>query len=129
MKKTIRMNERELHRMISESVKRVLMEGKIVNNRPFMDYADDLEYVGNSRREMRDKHISREMANKSHGRTPEQLCNSNRYNREFMAKMLRFYNMTADEFFQLPEDERDDMKYGYIEHMRDTEPWFGYNGE
>lgn len=44
MKKTIRMNERELHRLISESVKRVLMEGKVVNNKPYFRKSDGSYY-------------------------------------------------------------------------------------
>ena len=40
MKKTIRMNERELHKLISESVKRVLNESGHVEN----DYGNDCPY-------------------------------------------------------------------------------------
>ena len=48
MRRTIRLRESELRRIISESVKRVLREAR--NNRPLQDYADEItQKLHNSR--------------------------------------------------------------------------------
>ncbi len=50
MKRTIRLTESDLHRVIKESVKRILNEGKFVNNKKLSDEEQRFNYKGRERR-------------------------------------------------------------------------------
>lgn len=49
MKRTIRLTESDLHRVIKESVKRILKEGKFVNNKKLSDEEQRFNYKGRER--------------------------------------------------------------------------------
>lgn len=87
MGKTIKITESDLHRLVKESVKRVLMEGKVVNHKPMFyyykwdrenlnkkpikpgEYVDDWTKFDNKFRSNYDKRVMKGMDihNKRHG--------------------------------------------------------------
>lgn len=137
-KKIVRLTEGQLHNIINESVRRVLNEGKTVNNKPgfkehtyatpdlFMSARKKIiknggyEKGSNEYFDAIDNYIDQELEkhnDRRHNRMyvpdSERHFNSLKYHRGRLIKMLRHMGMSLEEYNALSNEEKWDLEDQY----------------
>lgn len=126
----VRLTESKLREMIKESVKQVLREGKTVNNKPGFEYnktlgrniftpdvgdyhekkfGDDFRGFVNFEKGEADKHNRRQnMKHYGHDMLPY-----GRIDRENLLDMLRYMDVSLEEYKNMSEDEKWELRNDY----------------
>lgn len=111
-----KLTESQLHKVIKESVKKVLREGKTVNNKPI-----DPNFFENDeeRKKAFTKHHSRYENRATLVGTPEWLVKT-KEGRHELVELLKYYNLSVKEWCNMPYNDRVGLVYDFV-HKDDDE--------